>query len=553
MNRRDLEKVHVAIPRLVDELESGKLNRREFLRTTTLLGLSATSAYAVAGAITGEGVVSTAQAQGQMGGTLKVSMFVQDISDPAIFDWSEKGNIARQVIEPMTQVGTDNITRPYLAEGWEANDDLTEWTFRLRKDAVWNNGDTFSAEDVIATFERWLDPATGSSNQGRFSSLTTTSGDSTVMAPGAITKIDDNTVRFRLSSPNLSLPESMGDYPALITHRNFAADGANLIANPIGTGPFELKEHSVGERAVLTKRDPSQYWGDEVYLDGITYIDHGDDPAAGLAALASGQVDLMDRLNVEQVTAVGTIPTLDLYETVTGQTGVARMRVTEAPFDNLKLRQAILACIDHARVLELAYQGLGAVGEDHHVSPIHPEYATLPMRSQDYDKARSLLAEAGYPNGLDLSIDCVASPTWESATCQVIAEMLKPANIRLSVNIMPGGTYWDRWMSAPFGFTAWTHRPLGVQVLGLAYRSGVAWNETAYSNPEFDALLSRAEGLLDVDARREVMAEIQALLQHDSIIAQPFWRAIHTAGSKRVNGFSLHPAYENHFNRVWLS
>ena len=258
MNKRDLEKVHVAIPRLVDELESGKLNRREFLRTTTLLGLSATSAYAVAGAITGEGVVPTAQAQGQMGGTMQVSMFVQDISDPAIFDWSEKGNIARQVIEPMTQVGTDNVTRPYLAEGWEANDDLTEWTFRLRKDAVWNNGDTFNAEDVVATFERWLDPATGSSNQGRFSSLTTTSGDSTVMAPGAITKIDDNTVRFRLSSPNLSLPESMGDYPALITHRNFDADGANLIANPIGTGPFELREHSVGERAVLSKRDPSQ-------------------------------------------------------------------------------------------------------------------------------------------------------------------------------------------------------------------------------------------------------------------------------------------------------
>ncbi len=379
MNRRDLEKVHVAIPQLVDELESGKLNRREFLRTTTLLGLSSTAAYAVVGAITGEGVVSTAQAQtGNMGGTLKVSMVVQDISDPAVFDWSEKGNIARQVIEPMTQVGADNVTRPYLAEGWEANDDLTEWTFRLRKDAVWNNGDKFGAEDVIATFERWLDPATGSSNQGRFSSLTTKDGDSTVMAPGAITKVDDNTVRFRLNSPSLSLPESMGDYPALITHRDFAADGANLIANPIGTGPFELKEHGVGERAVLTKRDPSQYWGDEVYLDGITYIDHGDDPAAGLSALASGQVDLLNKLNVEQVAAVRSIPTLDLYETVTGQTGVARMRVVEAPFDNLKLRQAIRACIDHQRVLELAYQGLGAPGEDHHVCEVHPEYAKLP-------------------------------------------------------------------------------------------------------------------------------------------------------------------------------
>ena len=553
MYKKDLEQVHVAIPQLADDLESGKLDRREFVRLTTILGLSATTAYAVAGAITGKAVVPQARAQGQMGGVLRVSMFVKEINDPHIFDWSEKGNVARHIVEPMTQVGADNVTRPYLAEGWEASDDLTEWVFRLRQGAKWNNGDDFTAEDVVATFERWLDPAAGSSNQGRFSGLTTTSGDSTVMAPGAVTAVDDHTVRFRLNSPSLSLPESMGDYPALITHRRFAVDGANLVANPVGTGPFELREFSVGERAVLTKRDPSQYWGDEVYLDGITYFDHGDDPAAGLAALASGQVDMLNWLNVGQVPAVRGIPNLVLYETVTGQTGVARMRVTEPPFDNLKLRQAILACIDHQRCLELAYQNLGEPGEDHHVSPIHPEYAKLPEPVQDYGKAKALLAEAGYPDGIDLTIDCVAAPTWEPATCQVIAEMLKPAGINLAVNIMPGGTYWDRWMSAPFGFTSWTHRPLGVQVLSLAYRTGVAWNETAYSNPEFDALLDRAEATLEVEARREIMAELEATLQHDSIIIQPYWRAIHNASSGKVKDFHLQPSFEHHYNQVWLA
>ena len=89
--------------------------------------------------------------------------------------------------------------------------------------------------------------------------------------------------------------------------------------------------------------------------------------------------------------------------------------------------------------------------------------------------------------------------------------------------------------------TSWTHRPLGVMVLGLAYRSGVPWNESAYSNPEFDRLLTKAEGILDVDKRREVVAEIQKIMQEDGPITQPLWRAVITAMDKRVKGFNMHP------------
>jgi peptide/nickel transport system substrate-binding protein len=173
MKQKDLAKVHSAIPELVEDLRKGKMDRREFLRTTTLLGLSAGAAYAIAGRITGQHAVSRALAQTpKKGGNLRVSMNVKESGDPATYDWSEKGNLGRHMTEPLVQIGEDGVAGPHLAEAWEASDDLKTWTFRLRKGVKWSNGDDFGADDVIFNFQRWLDPATGSSNQGRFSSMT---------------------------------------------------------------------------------------------------------------------------------------------------------------------------------------------------------------------------------------------------------------------------------------------------------------------------------------------------------------------------------------------
>ena len=564
MTRKSADKVHPYVPELKEQLRKGEIDRREFLRTATLLGVSATAAYAMAGGITGEHVVPEARAaMPKKGGNLRVSMAVKEMSDPAIYDWSEKGNQARHMTEPLVQIGKDGVARPHLALSWEASEELKTWVFHLRKGVKWSNGDDFIADDVIHNFKRWLDPKTGSSNQGRFSSMTmkvdTGKKDkdgkpvmSTVASEGALEKVDDHTVRFHLNTPDLALPESMADYPALIVHRRFDEEGGDLSKNPVGTGAFTLKEFAVGEKCVLLRRK-EPYWGGEVYLDQITYIDHGDDPATAVAAMASGQVDAQMRTSVEQIDTIRNLPGMKIYQAVTAQAGVARMRVTEKPFDNKKLRQALQACVDPDRMLQIAYRGLGAPGEDHHVSPVHPEYAELPKQKQDYELAKKLLSEAGYPNGIDLKIDCVANPPWEQNTCKVLSEMVKPAGINLAINIMPGGTYWDRWMSTPFGFTSWTHRALGVQVLNLAYRTGVAWNETSYSNPEFDRLLDEAGTKLDAAERRPVIQKLEAILQDDAIISQDFWRSVHSSAHERVQGMFTQVALEHHYNKVWLA
>jgi peptide/nickel transport system substrate-binding protein len=555
---------HPCVPELQEQLRRGEIDRRDFLRTITLLGVTASVAYAMVGRITGQWYMPRAMAAGRVGGNLRCSMRVQEMTDPATFDWGEKANQARHILEYLTITGPDNITRPYLAEAWEVSEDLQTWTLRLRRGVQWSNGDAFTADDVVYNFTRWLDPRRGSSNLSLFSALTSTAETgkkdkdgrpiiSRSMSPGAVEKIDEHTVRLHLNRPVLAIPENLYHYPTAIVHRRFDEMGADLSKHPVGTGAYTLKTFAVGEKCVLVKRPPQAYWGPGAYLETITYIDHGDDPAAHLAALASKQVDMVHEVGIEQIDMVQRLPHAVLQEIVTAQTGVARMQVTQKPFDDVRVRTAVRLCMDHQKLLDLAHRGKGAPAEDHHVAPIHPEYATLPAPQQDHGHARQLLAEAGYANGLTLPIALGAADRWHLAAMQAFKEMCAPAGITLQLNVMPGPSYWEVWDKVPFGFTSWSHRPLGTMALELGYRSGAPWNESKYANPAFDAALDVAAATLDVNARRRHMARVQKILQDDSVIAQPFWRSIFSATTRQVHGYMLHPSLSHHFNGVWLA
>jgi peptide/nickel transport system substrate-binding protein len=155
------QKTHPYVPEVAEKFRKGEVSRREFLGTVTKLGVSASLAYAMAGQIIGERPTRAARAATpKSGGNLRISMNVKESSDPAIYDWSEKGNVARHMAEPLVMIGRDGAARGHLMESWSASDDLKTWTLNLRKGVKWSNGDDFGAEDVIFNFARWLDPAT---------------------------------------------------------------------------------------------------------------------------------------------------------------------------------------------------------------------------------------------------------------------------------------------------------------------------------------------------------------------------------------------------------
>jgi peptide/nickel transport system substrate-binding protein len=546
---------HSYLPELCDQLKTKKIDRRDFLRQAALLGMTATTAYAMADVLTGDAPIKAAQAATpKAGGALKVSMRVQEMTDPASFDWVEKSNVARFLVEHLTRTRADNVTVPYLAKSWEASDDLKTWVFHLKEGVKWSNGDDFTSADVAHTVNRWLDPATGSSNLGLFGAMVEEGADGKKRGiANAVEVVDSHTIKFNLKQAALAMPENFYNYPTAIVHKGFGADyAADLSKNPIGTGPCELVDFSIGERAILKKRAGAYHDG-AFHLDEIQYFDHGEDTNAWIAALASQQVDMVYRVPNDAIETVKRLPFVDIHEATTAQTAVMRFRTTEKPFDDPRVRKAIAACMDHKEILDKAFKGLGQIAENHHVCPIHPDYAALPPLKRDIAKAKKLLAEAGYPNGITVEIaNGDTEGSWMTDACAIFKSQAEAAGITININKMPASQYWEVWDKAPWGYTAWTHRPLGTMVLGLAYRKGVPWNEAAYDNPKFDAALDDAEGTLDVNERKKKMAVCEKLIQDDAIIPQPFWRSVFKATNKKVKGFKTHPTLYHQFQDVWL-
>lgn len=532
---RDLKDIHPYLPTLAEQYTERKVSRREFLRTATLLGLSATAAYGIAG-LPGGGYSRPARAA--TGGTVRISMRVPALDNPATYSWVYDSNSARQVCDYLSRTGFDNITRPWLLEKWTASEDLKTWDLQLKKGIKWSNGDELVSDHVIWNISRWLDPNVGSSVLGLMQGYMMNDDGTALWDANAIEKVDDYTVRLNARSAQLAVPEHLFHYPALILH---PSENGVFGKGAIGTGAFTLEEYEVGKKTVYKRRDG--YWGTPPALDGIEFVDLGDDMAAAINALASGQVHGMYEASTTQYGALQKIASVQIHTVNTAQTGVARMNPAHKPFDDPRVRRAMRLALDTEKLVQIAHLGLGQPGEHHHVARVHPEYADVGFLKQDIEGARKLLAEAGYADGIDVEINCKKDPDWELISVQSMVQMWEQVGARVKINVLPSAQYWDIWNAPtnPFAFTAWTHRPLGVMVLGLAYRTGVPWNESHWSSPKFDDLLTKAEGILDPKERSEAMVEIEKLMLDEGPACIPLWRAVFTAMDKRLKGFQAHP------------
>jgi peptide/nickel transport system substrate-binding protein len=533
-NRRQ----HPYIKKLVEQFTNGRVDRREFLRTSTLLGLSAATAYAIAGNVSGGAFLSEARAEDlPKGGTIRVGHRVPDLSNPHALGWFMFSNITFPVVQTLTRTGADNVTRPLLCASWEPSEDLRSWTINLRKEARWRKGRPFTADDVIWNIKHVLDPATGSSSLGLMKPYLLNEAEDTLWDANALEKVDDHTMRLNLRVPQVAIPEHLFHYTNTMLDPE---EGGVFQAGSNGTGPFELTELEVQRKAVL-KAVPD-YWGGQPYLDGFEFIDLGDDTAAALGALASGQVDGLFRIEQFQIDAVKSMENIQLYSGVTALTATFATKVTQEPWSNPKILMAMKKAVDNKNVLAAAAQGNGLPAQHHHACPIHPEYAEIPGIDYDPEGAKQLLVEAGFPDGIDAEVQCIAEPQWEVAETQAIVDQLAKVGIRFKINVLPGSQFWEVWDKAPVSHSSWAHRPLAIQLYALVYRTGAKWNLFEWSNQEFDDLLVQAEGLADVEKRREVTAKLETILRDEGPMLQCIWVNEQTAYDKRVKGFQLHPS-----------
>jgi len=527
--------LHPGAVDLMGQVLRGDIGRRDFLRTAAWLGVSASSASAFLGL---EGCANPPSVSGAK--TLRFVCAVQQISDPATTAWIEASNLFRNSLEFLTEVDADNITHPYLAESWRPSDDLKTWRFELRRDVRWSNGEAFDVEDVAFNFKRWLNPASASVNRTSFSAVE------------AFETLGPYSFALHLRRPVCSLPEQLYAFTCPILNRRFEAQGADWPKHPIGTGPFTLTQFEVGRSARFRRR--ADYWGPPPKVEEIDYIDLGPDVATHVAALAAGQVDVLYRVTIAELDLVRRLPKVRLLRNQAAQTLVARMQVDKQPFDDIRIRRALLSAADNAAMLKFAYRGFGVVGENLHVAPFQPDYAPLEPAPRDVAKARRLLAEAGHPEGIDLTLTLGNTQgRWEQDTAQVLQQNCAEAGIRLRLNVIPPAEYWSVWNKTPFGLTYWSHRPLGVMLYDLAYRSGSVWNESRFADPEFDQALDAALAVLDPRMRQAKMAHAEAILREQAVIVQPFWAEKFTAVSDRVIGHRAHPSDYFRMDRVGLA
>ncbi|HBS50275.1 MAG TPA: peptide ABC transporter substrate-binding protein [Rhodobacteraceae bacterium] len=511
----------------------GRMSRREFLGRAGALGITAALASSLY-------TQAARAAEPQKGGTIRMGLqggSTTDSLDPALATNQVALMVIRLWGESLVELDDDGGLIGKVAESWESSADAKEWRFKLRPGIQFSNGQDVTAEDVVATMERHSGEESKSGALGIMRSIVN------VDAQG-------DEVVFTLDSGNADLPYLIADYHLPIQPNG----GKDDAAAAIGTGPYILKDYEMGVRFVAEKNP--NYWGDIGHAETIELIVINDNTAR-VAALQSGQVDMIDRVPPRTAGLVARAPGINVHQTSGPGHYVFIMHCDTAPFDNNDVRLALKHGINRQEMVDKVLFGYGSVGNDTPINASYPLYTEIEQREYDPDKAKFHWDKAGVDEPILLRTSDISFPGAPDAAA-LFQQSLQQAGIPLEIKREPNDGYWSEvWNVQPFCTSYWGGRPTQDQMYTTAYLSTADWNDTKFRNEQFDQMLIAARAELDEAKRTQMYADMGMIIHNEGGLICPMFNDFVDATSDRlagwvegVNGFALMNSYAP--LRMWV-
>jgi peptide/nickel transport system substrate-binding protein len=511
-----------------DLISEKRLTRRDVLKGAAALGaITALGPLASAcGSSDDTSSTATESAAGtpNKGGDLMVGIVggsAKDTADPHTGSYEPDIAIQYIMYEGLTAWDFDMNLTNLLAETIEPNADGTVWQVKLRDGVMWHDGKPVTADDVVFSMDRIVDPKDPKVGAAALTGVT----------PGGTKKVDDTTVEITLSTANVLLDENLAERSCKIVPVGFDPKA------PIGSGPFKMVEMKPGESF---KWDAfADYWDTPPNVDTLTMIEFADDTAR-INALNSGQIQAMSQLPKSQAKVIEATEGLALLNAETGAWRPFTMRIDVKPFDDVRVRQAFRLIVDRQQMIDQAYSGLGALGND-----MYGRYDAgtpdLPQRMQDIEQAKSLLKQAGYDN--NLTVELVTSEGAlggdEVAAAQVFAEQAKAAGVTVKLKKTDASVFYgDDYLSWPFAQDFWATRTFLAQA-SQGTMPDAPYNETHWENAEWLALVKEAFSTVDDAARNELISQAQQIEFDTGGYIIWSWRNQVDAYSKTTTGYKL--------------
>ena len=495
-----------------------RIHRREFIAASAAL-----SGAAIAG------LPAFGQTP-QRGGVLRVSID-QAVAklNPLLTRVNPEYLVAELLYSGLTRLKPDMSAEPDLAESWTNSPDLVEWTFTLRKGVRFHDGSPCTAADVVATFESILDAKTASPGRQNVGPI------ASVMAK------DDVTVVFKLSAPFADLPVTVAYTNAKIVPAAVIKSGLDkLDRQAIGTGPFKLVSFEP-ERQIVVTRNEAFYDKTRPYLDKVEVMVFPD-VTAETSALIAGDTDLILSTPPTEFGRLQKASGVKALRTPSGQFCNVNFGCDQKPFNDVRVRQALALTVDRATMVDFVTESFGSPGNDTPLNPAYRFYTDLPLKKADIAKAKALLAEGGYPNGLDLTLIASDRPGQRTQLAVALREMAKPAGFNIKVETMPHATYLDQvWKKGSFYVGFYNMQATADAIFSLLYTSNAAWNETRWNNTAFDKVVFEARATVDEAKRRALYAEAQRLMNAEVPSIIPAFFDLLAGARDWVQGYTLHP------------